>query len=261
LPGLRQNQLVALVDERRQMTVAELVAQFGVSRDTIRRDLNALEQRGLLVRTHGGAIAADSRVTREITLVQRMDAQADAKMRIARAAIALIHDGETIIINGGSTTYYFAMALSEHRQLTVVTNNLRIPPAIPERTVRAIYVLGGTYWGNAQVTIGPIGFTAAARINADTAVIGVTGISLQGFSIGRLEEAAVSSDMIKVAQRTIIVADHSKFQAPAFAQVAGFDDVEHFVTDVPPPPDISAALERAGCQIVIAPPPPEGAVG
>lgn len=254
LPALRQNQLAATVNERGQMTVAELVAQFGVSRDTIRRDLHALEQRGLLVRTHGGAIAADTRVTREIALNQRMDAQADVKMRIGRAATALIRDGETLIINGGSTTYYFATALGERRQLMVVTNNLRIPPALPERAVRVIYVLGGTYWGNPQVTIGPIGFATTARINADTAVIGVTGISLQGFSIARLEEAAVSSGMIEVARRTIILADHTKFQIAAFAHLAGFDGVEHLVTDVPPPPDIAAALDRAGVEVLIAPP-------
>lgn len=255
LPRARQTRLAALVHERGQVTSAELMARFGVSRDTVRRDLDALEQRGLVIRTHGGATAPDNLVTRETSLNLRMDAQADAKMRIGRAAATLVHDGETLIVNGGSTTYYFAAELGERRQLMVVTNNLRIPPVLPERALRALYVLGGTYWSSPQVTIGPIGFASTARISADTAVIGVSGISAQGFSIARLEEAAVSSGMIEVARRTIVLADCSKFDVAAFAHVAGFGDVEHLVTDAPPPPEIAAALEQAGVQVLVAPPP------
>lgn len=254
LPALRQSRLAALVRERGQITVAELIARFGVSRDTIRRDLDALEQRGVLVRTHGGAIPADSLVMRETSLTQRMDAHAEAKRRIGRAASALVRDGETLIVNGGSTTAYFAAELGARRNLMVVTNNLRIPPILPEHAIRAAYVLGGTYWSSPQVTIGPIGFASTARISADTAVIGITGMSAGSFSIARLEEAAVSSSMVEVARRTIVLADSSKFQAAAFAQVAGFADVQHLVTDAPPPPEIAAALAEAGVQLLIAPP-------
>ncbi len=236
------------------MTVADLVTRFGVSRDTIRRDLDLLEQRGLLVRTHGGAIPSDSLVMREVSLTQRMDAHADAKSRIGRLASTLIRDGETLIVNGGSTTYYFAAELGDRRELMVVTNNLRIPPVLPERAVRATYVLGGTYWGSPQVTVGPIGFASTARISADTAVIGITGMSADGFAIARLEEASVSSSMIDVARRTIILADSSKFQISAFAHVTSFSDVQYLVTDNLPPPEIATLLEQAGVQVLVAPP-------
>ncbi len=252
LPALRQSRLATLVRERGQMTVTELVTRFGVSRDTIRRDLQLLEQRGLLVRTHGGAIPSDNLIMREVSLTQRMDANADAKIRIGRAASTLIRDGETLIINGGSTTYYFAAELKDRRELMIVTNNLRIPPVLPDCSVRAIYVLGGTYWSSPQVTIGTIGFASTARISADTAVIGVTGMSTDGFSIARLEEASLSSGMIEVAQRTIILADSSKFQVTAFAHVTGFADVEYLVTDAAPPPEIAAVLEHAGVQVLVA---------
>lgn len=254
LPALRQSRLAALVRERGQMTVAELVRQFGVSRDTVRRDLHVLEQRGLLVRTHGGAIPGDDLVMREVSLTQRMDAHVGAKIRIGRAAATLIRDGETLIVNGGSTTTYFAAEVKDRRDLMVVTNNLRIPPALPDGAMRAIYVLGGTYWSSPQVTIGAIGFPSTAQISADTAVIGVTGLSAAGFSIARLEEAALSSSMIKVARRTIVLADSSKFGVDAFAQVAGCAEVEYLVTDAAPPPEIAAALEQAGVQVLVAPP-------
>lgn len=254
LPALRQSRLAALVRERGQMTVTELVQRFRVSRDTIRRDLQALEQRGLLVRTHGGAIPGDDLVMREVSLTQRMDAHARAKIRIGRAAAGLIRDGETLIINGGSTTYYFAAEVKDRQELMVVTNNLRIPPVLPDRSMRAVYVLGGTYWSSPQVTIGAIGFPSTAQISADTAVIGVTGLSANGFSIARLEEAALSSSMIRVARRTVVLADHSKFGVDAFARVAGLAEVEYLVTDAAPPPGIAAALEQAGVRVLVAPP-------
>ena len=134
----------------------------------------------------------------------------------------------------------------------VVTNNFRIPPVLPERSLRAIYVLGGTYCSGPQVTTGPIGFASTARTSVNTAVIGVSCISEQGFAIAPLEEAAVSSGMIEVAPRTIMLADRAKFGVGAFADVACFADVEHLVTDVPPPGAIAAALEQAGVQMPIA---------
>ncbi|WP_428391042.1 DeoR/GlpR family DNA-binding transcription regulator [Lichenicoccus sp.] len=252
LPALRQTRIAAIVRERGQITVAELVTRFNVSRDTIRRDLDILEQRGILVRTHGGAIPSDSLVMHETSLALRMDTHVEAKRRIGRAASALIRDGETLIVNGGSTTTYFAAELDERRNLMVVTNNLRIPPVLPERAIRAVYVLGGTYWSSPQVTIGPIGFASTERISADTAVIGVTGVCDGGFSIARLEEAAASSSMVRVAKRTIILADSSKLRTTAFAHVTDFTDVEHLVTDAEPAPDIAAALVEAGVEVLVA---------
>jgi DeoR/GlpR family transcriptional regulator of sugar metabolism len=117
-----------------------------------------------------------------------------------------------------------------------------------------VYVLGGAYWNSPQVTIGPISFAAAARINADTAVIGVTGITVDGLSIARLEEAEVTSGMIGVARRTIVLADCSKFQFAAFAHVAAFAQIQHLVTDADPPPAIAAALEQADVQVMVVPP-------
>ena len=181
-----------------------------------------------------------------------MDTHVQAKRRIGRAASTLIRDGETLIVNGGSTTAYFAAELGARRNLMLVTNNLRIPPVLPEQTIRAVYVLGGTYWSSPQVTIGPIGFASTARINADTAVLGITGVSPGGFSIARLEEAAASAGMAQLAQRTIILADSSKFRAAAFAHVADFADVQHLVTDALPPREIAEALAEAGVEILVA---------
>jgi DeoR/GlpR family transcriptional regulator of sugar metabolism len=251
LPALRHNRLIETLQEHGQATVNELVDLFDVSRDTIRRDLDLLERRGLLVRTHGGAVNNDRLVRLDSTLGRRMDEHVDAKRRIGETAATLVRDGETLIINGGSTVYHFASALGDRRNLTVVTNNLRVPPAVPESAVQAIHILGGTYWPQFQVTIGTIGFSPVAGINVDTAILGCTGISATGVSMTKLDEAAHTSGMVDVAKRTIVVADQSKFNVKAFANVATLERIDHLVTDHAPPPDLAAALDRAGVHVTI----------
>jgi DeoR family transcriptional regulator, fructose operon transcriptional repressor len=251
LPATRQSRLLQLVQRHGQVTVNELVSLLDVSRDTIRRDLDLLEERDLLVRTHGGAVRKDRMVQVDTLLGLRMDAFTEAKRRIGERTAALVRDGETLLLNGGSTTWAFAAALGVRRDLTVITNNLRVPPAVPEGAARAIHLLGGTYGPVSQVTVGPIALPGVAGFSVDTAVIGVTGISLDGFAIGRLEEATITADMVARAKRTIVVADGSKFHVAAFATVAPFERVQHLVTDAAPPPDIGAALDSAGVQIVV----------
>lgn len=251
LPAVRQNRLLEILDQRGQVTVAELVALLEVSRDTVRRDLDLMERRGLLARTHGGAIGRHRMVRVDTSLGSRMDEHAEAKLRIGRLAAGLVRDGETLILNGGSTTCAFAAALGDRRNLTVVTNNLLLPPVTPEAALRAIYLMGGTYWAVSQVTIGPIGLAGVAGFGVDTAVIGVTGLSARGLTMGRLEEAVETAGMIEVARRTVVVADQSKFDVAAFAHIAAFDRIDHLVTDGEPPPDIAAALESAGVQVMV----------
>ena len=123
---------------------------------------------------------------------------------------------------------------------------------MPEGAVQAIHILGGTYWPQFQVTIGTIGFSPVAGIHVDTAVLGCTGISASGVSMTKLDEAAHTSGMASVAKRTIVLADQSKFNVKAFANVAALEGVDHLVTDRAPPPDLAAALDRAGVHVTIS---------
>ena len=251
LPAARHAQLVDFVNENSQATVAALMTRFGVSRDTIRRDLNLLEQRGLLVRTHGGAVARENLVNAVTTLSSRMDAHAHAKQRIGRLTATLIRDGETVVLNGGSTTSYLAAELGELQRLTVVTNNLRIPAALPERCVRNVYVLGGAYMALSQATIGLVGFANVAGISADTAIIGVTALSVDGFSVGNLEEALMTKEMMRLSRRTILVADGSKFDKSALALVAPLRAAQILVTDAAPAGALAEALAEAEVQVLV----------
>src|ERR1700756_5554903 len=131
LPARRQIELDELIRSRGQMTVNEVATHFAVSGDTVRRDLDLLANQGLLKRTHGGAVAMDNLVHQDSTFAQRMSTRIPAKRRIARATSRLIGDGETLLINGGSTTKIFAAELVNRRKLTVVTNNLGVPATLP----------------------------------------------------------------------------------------------------------------------------------
>jgi DeoR/GlpR family transcriptional regulator of sugar metabolism len=143
LPARRRFELNRLAQRQGQLSVAELSAQFGVSADTIRRDLDLLSVGGFVRRTHGGAVPADYLVQGGSSSAQRKDSRIEEKTRIAQCASELIEDGESVILNGGSTTRLFAFELGGKKDLTVVTNSLGKPAALSRQTVRDIVVLGG----------------------------------------------------------------------------------------------------------------------
>jgi len=251
----RHRELLQLVETQGQMSVDALARHFGVSDDTIRRDLQQLEKRKVLLRTHGGAVSTALLVHRETPFLTRANAHADAKTRIGRAAVQLISDGETLIVNGGSTTFAVAANLGVRRNLTIVTNNVAMMSVLPAEAVQDIYLLGGQYRMNLAATVGPVGFSSGS-ISVDTAILGVSGLTASdGLSTTRPEEALMQAQMIACARRTLIVADASKFGHKTFAQIAPLNAVDALVTDAPPPPDLSQALNQADVEIIVAPPP------
>jgi DeoR/GlpR family transcriptional regulator of sugar metabolism len=252
IPTRRQQQLLELLAVRGQLTVDELAEHFGVSDDTVRRDLHLLEQRKRVLRTHGGAVAKGFFVHHETAFSLRGQAQADAKGQIGKAAAELISDGETLMINGGSTTFAFAMNLGMRRNLTIVTNNLAIPPVLRPEAVQDIRIVGGQYRVNLVSTIGPLGF-GTGTISVDTAVIGVSGMTRKGISTTVLEEAPMLAEMISAAERTIILADATKFGRNAFGHIVPLTGIDILVTDAPPPDDLAQALGEGEVEIIVAP--------
>jgi DeoR/GlpR family transcriptional regulator of sugar metabolism len=252
LPAHRRSEVVRLVRSRGQITVAEIAALFEVSPDTIRRDLDLLADRGLLSRTHGGAVAADSLVGADTPYALRLTARKDAKTRIGRAAARLISDGETLIVNGGSSTLAFAAELTGLTGLTIVTNHLGLAPVLPPRAVRDIYLLGGEIRLEANVTLGAVGFPGTDSISADTAVIGVGGVSRAGLSTTLLAEGSMMAAMMAACRRTIVLADASKFGHNAFAHIAPLHRMHILVSDTDPPDDLAADLAKAGVDVIRA---------
>jgi DeoR family transcriptional regulator, fructose operon transcriptional repressor len=252
LPARRHLELVELIRARGQLTVNELASHFSVSGDTVRRDLDLLANQGFLRRTHGGAVAIESLVLEDSTFLQRMSTHVAEKRRIARAASRLIGDGETLLINGGSTTKLVAAELADKRNLTIVTNNLGVPATLSPDSYKNVYILGGEYKADAQVTVGPVGFVSAEGISVDSAVIGVGGITVkEGLTTTVLEECAMILAMICSAKRTIVVADASKFGHSSFAHIAPLAQIQVLVTDQRPPADLTRALDEARVELIV----------
>ena len=252
LPAKRRADILRIAKQAGQISVAEMSDRFDVSLDTIRRDLDILSDQGLINRIHGGAVPAENLVTADAPFDQRVNAQHVAKTRIGQAAVGLIASGETLLVNGGSTTLAFGAALGALSRLTIVTNNLSLHAAVPPQAVRSLYLLGGEIRGGAQITLGPVGFVGAQAISADTAVIGIGGITAKGCWTSNLAEASMMFSMIAAARRAIILADSSKFGHHAFAKVVSLEQVAVLVTDARPPPDLMAALEAAEVHVIVA---------
>jgi len=255
LPAGRKAQLAAYVTEAGQVTVGALAERFGVSLDTIRRDLDQLSTEGVVVRTYGGAVSPSTvpRIDRAVDV--RLKLQEHEKEKIAALAASLVEDGSTIMINGGTTTLALARHLRNHRDLTVATNNLLVPPALPSSAIHDLYVFGGPVRSVTLATVGPVSFRAAGGseldISCDLALIGVGAISaVGGYTTSNLAEAAMMRQMISRAARVAILADSSKFGRRLFAQVSELGSADYLVTDSTPPPDLVDALVANDVEVI-----------
>jgi DeoR family fructose operon transcriptional repressor len=254
LPAGRKADLAAFVAESGQVTVAALSEHFGVSIDTVRRDLDQLDREGVLVRTHGGAVSVEGpRTDRGLDVRLRM--QIAEKEAIAKVAAGLVADGSVVMLNAGTTTLAVAHALRDHRELTIATNNLRIPAEISPKAIRDLYVFGGAVRTITQATTGPVAFTMTSGgpevdIQCDLALIAVGAVASTGYSTSNLGDAAMMADMMQRAQHTAILADSTKMGRRLFAQVATLERADYLVTDREPAPELADALAQAGVQVL-----------
>ena len=255
LPAGRKAELAAFVADIGQVTVGELAERFGVSIDTVRRDLDQLSADGVLVRTYGGAVSLSTISRTDRAVDQRLTLQEQEKEKIATLAAALVQDGSTIMINGGTTTLALARELRQHRDLTVATNNLLVPGALPPTAIRDIYFFGGAVRSLTLATIGPVSFRANGGaeldISCDLALIGVGAVSADaGYTTSNLAEAAMMKEMISRAARVAVLADSSKFGRRLFAQVSELNAADYLITDTMPPPDLTDALAASEVEVI-----------
>jgi DeoR/GlpR family transcriptional regulator of sugar metabolism len=254
---LRQAHIMASFEKNGFVSITTLADELGVSGMTVRRDLDLLGKRGLLERTHGGAVVAGPLTTLafdedEPSFEHRMRRQAAEKSSIAEAAAKLVASGESVGLDVGTSILALASALAPRRDLRIFTNNLRVSMQMAEGN-STVYILGGQVRVPEFSVIGPQAVEGLKSHFLDKVFIGVSGIDANGLYDYSPEDTEVKRAFIANAGSVIVLCDSSKFGRRALSRIVPLDKVSILVTDTAPPSDLAAALVDCGVKIIVAP--------
>jgi DeoR/GlpR family transcriptional regulator of sugar metabolism len=247
----RQRDIEAALQTQRKVLVDELAKRYGVSEVTIRKDLSELESRGVLLRTHGGAVLAE-KPDMVISLHRRAAERVPEKDAIARTAALRIKDGESILLDTGTTTLALARLL-RGRNLNVVTNSIPIAMELAADEQVSVIVVGGTLRKSSLALMGALSLDPLKAIHVDRAFMGASGFDAKtGFSCQNLIEAETKQAMLKTAHEVVMLVDRDKFTRAAFAPFCPLKNVHCVITDVAPPKPAHDALLKADVTVVVA---------
>jgi DeoR/GlpR family transcriptional regulator of sugar metabolism len=248
----RQEQIIALLEQEGRVSVADLSKRFGLSQATIRTDLDALAAQGLLVRTHGGAIAAD-RTDLELSFDVRRRLYSARKQRIGAAAAALVEDGEAIALDASTTALAVATQIKGRHELTVITNGIFIALTLLDAQSITVLMPGGFLRRDSVSLVGAEGNDFIKGFNIQKGFFGAKGLTLEeGLTDVNDAEVAIKRDLVTHAKQVIAVVDSSKWGRVGFVSFASIDQVDYVITNKGAPPDMVAALQEAGVDVIIA---------
>jgi DeoR family glycerol-3-phosphate regulon repressor len=251
-PNPRQAELLEAVKAMGSMTVEALAERFGVTLQTVRRDINLLVDAGLLARFHGGARTPAS-TTENIAYRQRQRMNEAAKRRIARAVAERVPDGSSLIVNIGTTTEAVARELLHRKGLRVITNNLNVAAILADKADFEVIVAGGVVRSRDRGVIGEAAIEFMRQFRVDIGLIGISGLETDGtLRDFDYREVKVARAIIAQSRQVWLAADHSKFNRPAMVEVGTLSQVDRLFTDAPPPPPFGALCAEAGVDCVIA---------
>ena len=227
----RRDEIVRMLGERSKLVLPELCTHFNVSPATIRNDLRDLERAGRLKRTHGGAIPTNKAMFELTSGIKEIE-YIEEKHRIAEFAETLIEDGDTILLDTGTTTMELAKLLSSKSALTIVTNDVKIALYLEEYTEVTVFLLGGMLRRDFHSTTGLSVVSQVRGLNVDKAFMAANGISPEkGFTTPSMELANVKTAMIPTASMVVFLIDSRKFGRVSFAHFADLRDADMIVTD------------------------------
>src|SRR5262249_53640545 len=230
------------------VTDADSSDELGVSAATVRRDLDVLEGKRLLARTHGGAVAQG--VLYELPLRYKGGRNREEKLRIAREAATRVAAGHAVGLTGGTTTTEVARALVDHQRLTLVTNALNIASEMAVRPSLKLVVTGGVARSESYELVGPIAEASLAGLNLDIVFVGADGVSLEaGLTTHHEVEAHTNRSLIERSRSIVVVADGSKTGLVAFAQLCEIATVNELITAQSANPRTLTALSDAGVRV------------
>jgi DeoR family transcriptional regulator, aga operon transcriptional repressor len=247
----RRQHILSLIEKKGRVLVDELSNDLELSKITIRKDLDYLESKDLLVRTHGGALPAQSGALSDPTIQEKEELHHEEKVKIAKAAAAMVSDGQCIILDSGSTTTEIARALHSHRHLTVITNALNIAADLA-RSDFEIIMIGGTLRKNSLSVVGPLAEDVLKEMHADIVFLGVDGFDTKiGLTTPNVLEARVNRAMVEAAEKVVAVCDSSKFNRRSLSLIVGASAIDHVVTDSNLPSEQVKAIQDAGIEVTI----------
>ncbi len=248
----RQNEIIQLLTEQRMVKVCDLVERFDVSTETIRRDLEYLEKKGHLSRIYGGATIKTMR-GQEPEYAFRETKNYDIKIAIGRRAAELVEDGDTIIIDLGTTTLEFSRFLHTKKNLTVFTNSIQIASELVKSPEIRVFLLGGELRHGELATSGYLAEQMIDLFHVDKLFMGVGALTLKrGIEDYQVEEANLRRHFIKQSQIVIALADYSKFGVRALNHVCNLDKLDILVTDGNTDEKMLTAIRQQSIKTLIA---------
>ncbi len=250
-------------DERRQQVseylarkgfadLGTLVSELGVSESTVRRDLSLLEEEGIVRRTHGGAVFVSDRFS-VLNYSARESAAVSEKLAIGKAVADLIEDGETVLLDGGTTTFQVARHLLL-RSLQVVTNSLPIANLLGSAANVELTFVGGYIYPRTGVALGPVAVQALKSLHVSKCIMGIAGLTDEGLYNANVLMVEAEQQMIDCADELIIAADRSKFGKRALARLSDWDVVDRVVSDERLESRWQEVVRQAGAELILAAP-------
>lgn len=247
----RHAEILAILETEGSVTIAGLAERLGVSLETVRRDVRPLAEAGTLARVHGAVGLAGQ--LGEAPFQKRMRENAAAKRAIATAVAGMVRDGDSLMLDTGTTTSFVARELTARRRLTIVTNSTDIARILATRNGNRVFLAGGALRPDSGAAFGKSALDFIAGFRVRLAILSVGAVDATGVMDHDLDEAELARLMLARADLRAVVTDHSKFGRAGLIRVAGFDGIDMLVTDQPPPAPIARALAAAGTHLTLPP--------
>lgn len=247
----RRQHILSLIQKHGRVLVNELSSSLALSKITVRKDLDFLQSKALLVRTHGGALPVHAGALADPPIQEKRDLHREEKARIAMAAAAMVSEGQCIILDSGTTTGEIARALASFQHLTIITNSLNIAADLAQSNFEIIQI-GGTLRKNSLSVVGPLAEDVLKEMHADIVFLGVDGFDLRvGLTTPNVLEARVNRAMVKAAEKVVAVCDSSKFNRRSLSLIVPASAVDQVITDSNLAPEEVKAIRDMGIEVTV----------
>ncbi|MBO5060965.1 MAG: DeoR/GlpR transcriptional regulator [Clostridia bacterium] len=246
----RRDKIAEMLERQHTIKNTELMERFGISIETVRRDLAYLEEQGFLERVYGGAVRKRF-MNAEPGYTNREKENSSEKLMIAHEAEKLIHQNDTVFFDLGTTVLSLARNIDSGKDITAFTNSLRTAIVLSEKGCDVI-IPGGQLRAGEFAVSGSLAESGMQQFNIDKAIIGVAGITESGITDFVLKEASLRRQVIKNARKVIALADFSKFGVRAMCNVCPLADIDVLITDEKAPSDMLKEFEKKGIKIIVA---------